>query len=135
MALEHLTERSSNKYGRALLLACHDRLRRWRLIFTRGAALQADEQLAFVGASVWTFAKTMPTIPHYWTIIEKSHDPAAFTAFVDHIDRHGTSRRWFDTVRNYVDLGEWRYWCMRKRPATLINRQLIAISKCSPPLV
>lgn len=93
------------------------------------------ELAAFIASQKWTFAKSYPTVPHYWSLLRDARLPAEFHAFVRHISLHGKPMRWKSApVRMYLDVDGWRYWTMDKdiRDVTLINRQEIAISECKP---
>lgn len=94
-----------------------------------------DDFRAFVAAHPWTFAKTMPHIPHEWSVRKDARDPIEFDRAVYAIRHQGAPMRWRRTpVRMYYDCDGWRYWTMDERieDVVLINRQKIAISECVP---
>lgn len=78
-------------------------------------------------AHPWTFAKTMPDVPHWWTVRRQWDDQDAFTRVVLFVKRAGASRRWRRSYNRYLDFGDHYYWTMDPREAppevtTLINR-------------
>jgi hypothetical protein len=89
----------------------------------------------FVEERKWTFAKTMPHIPHWWTRRKGEHpeDPD-FDAFVNYIRKHGYRARWGRHVNTYLELGEWKYWTMGAPVAEtiIINRERLKDSTTKP---
>ena len=80
----------------------------------------------FVAAQAWTFAKTMPHIPHYW-LARKDVDGAAFEAAVRCIRTHGEPRPWGKRPPlTYLDCDGWTYWTMGAPigETTIINRKV-----------
>ena len=80
---------------------------------------------AFVEDHVWTFAKTMPHIPHEYVVRGKNGCAEGdWDAFAAHIKAHGYWARWtapngrhMDNV--YLELGEWKFWVI----PPVINRE------------
>jgi hypothetical protein len=70
-----------------------------------------EEFAAFVHRAPWTFAKTMPHIPHEYTL-RRQHDSAVFEAAVRFIRERGYQARWGRAIRTYVNLNGKRYWTM-----------------------
>ena len=85
----------------------------------------------------WTFAKTMPTIPHSWSTRRQwPGEDEAFSRCVLAIKLLGVSRRWRRSYNRYLDFGDYYYWVCDPRSAppsatTLINRAV----RVAPPLL
>jgi hypothetical protein len=86
-----------------------------------------DENRArkYIESVHWIFAKTMPHVPHWYTLRKKA--PAMegeFVWFVEAIRRAGYKERWGKYMNTYYDLDGWKYWTMGAPiPSTiLINR-------------
>jgi hypothetical protein len=83
---------------------------------------------AFVDAAPFRFAKTMPTVPHFYTLRREHPGPegqAAFGAAVQFIREHGYRGRWGRHVHDYYEPGDgYVYWTMGAPVADtiLINR-------------
>lgn len=84
-----------------------------------------DEYLAVLFRAVpWTFAKTMPHIPHFWTAKQDWEDREQFTEICHYIVTHGRMER-FKTFKPkpYLYVNGWRYWIMNEpHEAKVINR-------------
>lgn len=77
----------------------------------------------FVRESVWIFAKTMPSHPHWYALRAKSH-PVEFEHAVMFIREFGYNEPWGGRVYTYFDHDGYAYWTMGA-PLTetiLINR-------------
>ena len=83
-----------------------------------------DTLREFIAASHWTFAKTMPHIPHEYTLRRRSPDESMFERFVMLIREYGYTREWKGTPRRYFHLDGWKYWTMGAplKQTVLINR-------------
>ena len=86
-----------------------------------------NDARAFIAAVPWTFAKTMPWIPHEYT--RRGQSPTEdFEAMVERIRAHGYREEWRSgRVFVYLDVDGWKYWTMgNPLPETsIINRALI----------
>jgi hypothetical protein len=94
-----------------------------------------EEALAFIAGNHWTFAKSMPQVPHYWCSVKTATDAADLTRFLYFIHENGQRMRWGRSPpRSYLDVDGWRYWFMSDHPSKsiLANRELIEGSKCIP---
>ena len=88
---------------------------------------ESFDPVAFVEEHIWTFAKTMPQIPHEYVVRGKggcAEDD--WDAFAAYINDHGYKARWtapsgrhMDNV--YLELGEWKFWVI----FPVINRERI----------
>jgi SAM-dependent methyltransferase len=77
----------------------------------------------------YKFAKTMPWMPHWYTLKATWADGNQYRNVIAWILEHGELRTWGKrkTVRRYFDYGEWRYWPMTTNPSEsiLLNRAKI----------
>jgi hypothetical protein len=83
---------------------------------------------AFVERAPWTFAKTMPHIPHEYVVRGKDVPQDQFDAMVAHIAAHGRGERWGRRLHAYLELGGWKYWAMPgrgTRRVIIINRERV----------
>jgi hypothetical protein len=89
--------------------------------------VDAAEFDAWVAASSWQFAKTMPQIPHEYTLRKKAPDELAFERAVAFIRERGWQKRWRRYHHHYWNAGAWKYWSMGApvEETTLINRCLL----------
>lgn len=87
-------------------------------------AMSEDEFRAFTRTSRWTFAKTMPDIPHEYTLRRHSADDTQFASAVQFIRDEGYRGLWRDRVGTYWDDGVHQYWTMGApvEETILINR-------------
>jgi GH25 family lysozyme M1 (1,4-beta-N-acetylmuramidase) len=83
-----------------------------------------DELRAFVQASSWKFAKSMPQTPHEYTLRREAKDEDLFERVVLHIRQVGYHKKWGKTTYTYLDIDGWQYWTMGAPLAAtiLINR-------------
>jgi hypothetical protein len=89
---------------------------------------------AFVLEHKWTFAKTMPHMPHFW-LARKDVPDADFVAAVEWIRAKGEKRPWGRRPPlTYLDHDGWTYWTMGNPVpvTTIINRKIMGTSM-SPP--
>lgn len=77
-----------------------------------------------IAASSWAVAKTMPRIPHSYTLRRDAPSDENFVAMVEVIRSHGYDERFFTRSYRYLDLDGWQYWTMGTdvESTTLINR-------------
>ncbi len=85
------------------------------------------EILDFIENSRWKFAKSMPQMPHWYTLRDHAGDVPAFERFVMHIRHHGYKERFGKATYSYLNVGEWKYWTMGSPldQTILINRAKI----------
>ncbi len=78
----------------------------------------------FIGDHEWVFPKTMPQIPHGYTLKSKAHRDEDFSAFVREIELRGVQRQFGQRSCAYLDLEDWTYGTMGEpvENTTLINR-------------
>ena len=71
-----------------------------------------DELRSFVWESKWTFARTMPQIPHEYTFRRDAKDEALFKRVVIHIREVGHQEKWGAITYTYLNIDGWQYWTM-----------------------
>lgn len=76
----------------------------------------------------YKFAKTMPHIPHYYTVGKTWDDFKEFIWTANYVASNGILQKFFKNQmqpRRYFYLDGWRYWVMDKDPndAAIINRE------------
>ena len=84
-----------------------------------------DEEIReFIDGHEWTFAKTMPQIPHWYTLKRNAKSDEAFAGFVQEIRLRGVVRPFCRRTFTYLDFDGWTYWTMGElvQDTTLINR-------------
>lgn len=91
------------------------------------ASLSLDDIRRHFAEHDWRFAKTMPQVPHWYTLRKNWKGPADFEAVVQYIRERGYKMRWGRYNHTYLDIDGWRYWTMgAPLPETiLINREEI----------
>lgn len=83
-----------------------------------------DELRKFIDASPWTFARTMPEIPHGYSLRANTPDEKTFERVVLYIREAGYSAMFYDRAYTYLNIDGWRYWTMGApaEETSLINR-------------
>lgn len=73
----------------------------------------------------WIFAKTMPKIPHHYTLRRKWETDDDFMFCVRVLEANSYERPFYKKMYRYCDLGEHTYWhCDESaEKCTLINRK------------
>ncbi|PHY03406.1 MAG: hypothetical protein CK530_01230 [Planctomycetaceae bacterium] len=86
-----------------------------------------DEIRSFVSKNTWRFAKTMPTLPHWYALRVSAIDEQSFVQFVKEIRSRGTRRRYGGREYLYLDVDGFEYWTMGAPigETILINRAKI----------
>ena len=87
-----------------------------------------EQEIAdFIKAHQWTFAKSMPQIPHAYVVRENCRDDHEFCRLVMHIRKHGVKRKFFRQTYIYLDVVPFTYWTMGNplSDTTIINRALL----------
>lgn len=72
----------------------------------------------------WQFAKTMPHIPHFYTVGKNWDDQKEFIWTANSVLKFSILRKILRIPWNYFHLDGWVYWVMDKDPndAQIINR-------------
>ena len=89
-----------------------------------------EELTKYLEAHEYRFAKTMPQIPHYYTLRKEWEDGKVFEEVVQAIRDLGEKRPWPAPPKKaryrytYFDVGDWSYWSMGAplEKTILINR-------------
>ena len=78
---------------------------------------------AFIAASRWTYAKTMPQWPHEY-VMKRSDNAADFDEAARFIHRNGFPLNLLAKRQDYLDFDGWCYWAMGDPggPDDIINR-------------
>ncbi|MEI6039746.1 MAG: hypothetical protein WCP93_00080 [Candidatus Berkelbacteria bacterium] len=70
----------------------------------------------------WTFAKTMPEIPHEYVVIDDYPDKSdEIKMFVREIDSNGYIKPFYDKEYKYLEIAGYKYWVIEN----IINRAKI----------
>jgi hypothetical protein len=93
-----------------------------------------NQALNFIEKGMWTFAKSMPEVPHQYVL--RKHYPTPdrlrdFQNFAMYIWVNGYKCRWSRMEpKPYLRVGEWVYWTMRSdyKVITVINREKFSTS-------
>ena len=89
----------------------------------------------FVSRRRWTFSRTMPKIPHEYTV--KGWEPEnqnEFESAAIFIREHGTPEKFWNTMHIYLYVDGWKYWTMGAPiPETVIINRAIE-NNCSYPV-
>ena len=98
-----------------------------RIIFNQQLvylAMNENELQTLLEGLKWTFAKTMPENPHFWSARKDWKDDAAFEAAVVHIRKFATREKFKKSWYMVFYAGGWKYWTMGAPIAitTIINR-------------
>lgn len=85
-------------------------------------------------AAEWTFAKTMPQIPHWYTLRRKAQSSEEFSTFVQEIRFRGVQRPLGRRTFTYLHFDGWTYWTMGEpvEETTLINRARLPGNETPP---
>ena len=77
----------------------------------------------FIAGARWQYAKTMPQVPHEYSMREWN-ETEGFEAFLHYILHYGELRKEYRWKRIYLDVGGYYYWWMGApiHRATVINR-------------
>lgn len=94
--------------------------------------MQASDVVATLERQPWTFAKTMPDNPHFWTLKRTWVGKENFLEVVTFIREHGRKVRFGRSTYTIFIANGFRYWTMDPHlpDTTLINR---AVERYSTP--
>ncbi len=73
----------------------------------------------------WTFAKTMPDNPHWYTVRKNWKDQDLFELVVVHIRDFGEDHLWHGQTFRYFFMNGWTYWSMGNRGAPIEGHYII----------
>lgn len=81
--------------------------------------------LAAIRRLDFVFAKTMPDLPHEYTMRRKARDLADYVLLFEAIHEHGVRERWRGRADPYLYPGDgWRYWPARRHTELVEGRRL-----------
>jgi hypothetical protein len=69
-----------------------------------------EEAKEFVDSHEWTFAKSMPKIPHWYILREKVDDTDGFDNLIATINKLGYKKKFWKAEYIYLHLGDYKYW-------------------------
>lgn len=77
-----------------------------------------------IKSASYKFAKSMPKIPHSYSLRENWDDPKEFEEAVQYIRDHGVVERFYSKQYTYLYLDGYKYWTMGSplEKTKLINR-------------
>ncbi len=83
-----------------------------------------DKARELLSTHHFQFAKTMPTIPHYYTLIKNWNNKQEWFDLVDYMKANGKVEKFYNKEYVYFYLDEYKYWVMDEHTneTTLINR-------------
>ena len=86
--------------------------------------MDTKEILKIIPASTWSFAKSMPTIPHEYIVRNRVANDELFSAFVNLIRDKGYTKMFGNKEYKYLNVNGLRYWTMGSpvEETTIINR-------------
>jgi len=87
-----------------------------------------EEIKQYINSVKWQIAKTMPEIPHEYTIVSWNPDKKkSFYNFVKSIRKHGKDDIFYNKTYRYLVIDNYKYWTMNEslKKTTLINREKI----------
>lgn len=67
---------------------------------------------AFINVNTWVFAKSMPTMPHWYIVRDKCTDESLFIEFVLFIRANGIPKKFFRSTYIYYVVDGFEYWTM-----------------------
>ena len=77
----------------------------------------------------WTFARTMPYLPHWYILEKKWEDKEEFAAMVQAVNRLGVKERFGKREFIYFYADDFKYWAMTIGDGSgIINRA--KVKKC-----
>jgi hypothetical protein len=81
-----------------------------------------------IATSTWNFAKTMPWIPHFYIVSDKTVPYELLMRFAILLRHFGYDENYGSRIHRYLDVDEFKYWTMGEPIAetTLINRARLA---------
>jgi hypothetical protein len=78
---------------------------------------------ALLNNSIFKFAKTMPTMPHYYTLKDQWSNKDKFIQVVKFIYENGISEKFYNTYHRYYYANGYKYWCYAK--VNLIKNDMV----------
>ena len=84
-----------------------------------------EEQLRkIINSKTWHFAKTMPSIPHYYARRREWGNDFEFEEVMVHMLVNSKAEKFYNKLYFYFYLDGWKYWTMGEKPSQteIINR-------------
>ena len=80
-----------------------------------------EEFIKLIEQTEWTFAKTMPEIPHYYIVRDKlsEGDKKLFDEFEKYIKKNGYSKKFYSKEYYYFEIDDYKYWVVEN----VLNRE------------
>ena len=84
--------------------------------------MNSKEITNFINSVKWTFAKTMPQIPHEYIVTEHYPNKSKeINDFIAHINSHGYTKSFYGKEYKYLEIDGYKYWVIEN----IINRAKI----------
>jgi hypothetical protein len=108
--------------------------------------MSPGDATVLIDSLTWTFAKTMPFVPHWYVVRDRDVSAEQFESLLRYLRANGRIGVWGSKPRStsledgtivegliYCDIGEFRYWTMGwpLKEETVINREEISQSSVS----
>lgn len=77
----------------------------------------------FIMRNKWTFAKTMPEIPHYYVVRDNlsDKDKKIFDEFSEFIKKRGHTAKFYSKEYTCLNINNYKYWVIEN----ILNREKI----------
>lgn len=75
-------------------------------------------------SKTWTFAKTMPRNPHFWSAKKDWDSAEEYETVFHYINEHGEQKVFGGRAYSVLFINGWRYWTMTKdvSESRILNR-------------
>jgi hypothetical protein len=82
---------------------------------------------SYLDSAPWNFAKTMSSIPHFWTLKKDWKNEKHFIEFIEFMDANYVIESFMNKDYKYTYVGDYKYWYMDSDSSKviLINRAKI----------
>jgi len=90
--------------------------------------MEIKEIKKYIESVKWQFAKTMPEIPHEYSVVDWNPDKSKdFYGFVKYIRKNGQDEMFYNKKYRYLIIDDHKYWTMGEpiKETTVINRKKI----------
>lgn len=90
-----------------------------------------EELRQLISEQTWTFAKSMPGIPHWYVVRKTFKRPELFEPFVLYIRKFGYQQQFGRKTYTYLELDGFNYWTMGypAEETTIINRAQVVTKR------
>lgn len=84
--------------------------------------MNSAEIRKLIGSLNWTFAKSMPEIPHEYIVIENYPEKSnQIEEFIAEIEKNGYEKSFYSKTYKYLEIDGYKYWVI----GNIINRAKI----------